>query len=181
MQCPCRWQATGRGIKNLCTGWFYLRRDNPAALCRFLNRALPGTTSSYVSPCALQMVPPEADLVLLEFTFNDAERSHEGQSPDDPTRYVPVHGQHGGALPSNQATAEVVCHEAHSMTARRWVPAQAALGVVKCCITCTCPGMQIKLGTLALLSTSIQCHLWFFALVPALERLHPSLLVTQSD
>lgn len=53
---------------------------------RFLNRALPGTTSSYVSPCALQMVPPEADFVLLEYTFNDAERAYEGQSPDDPTR-----------------------------------------------------------------------------------------------
>ncbi|EIE19265.1 hypothetical protein COCSUDRAFT_58561 [Coccomyxa subellipsoidea C-169] len=51
---------------------------------RFLNRALPGTTSSYVSPCALQMVPPEADFVMLEFTFNDAERASEGR--DDPTR-----------------------------------------------------------------------------------------------
>ncbi|BDA43799.1 hypothetical protein COCOBI_04-8160 [Coccomyxa sp. Obi] len=53
---------------------------------RFLNRALPGTTSVYVSPCALQMVPPEADFVLLEYTFNDAERAYEGQSADDPTR-----------------------------------------------------------------------------------------------
>ncbi|CAL8468221.1 g7760 [Coccomyxa elongata] len=53
---------------------------------RFLNRALPGTTSAYVSPCALQMVPPEADFVLLEYTFNDAERAYEGQSADDPTR-----------------------------------------------------------------------------------------------
>lgn len=32
------------------------------------------------------MVPPEADLVLLEFTFNDAERASTAQSADDPTR-----------------------------------------------------------------------------------------------
>jgi hypothetical protein len=56
---------------------------------RLLNRALPGTTSAYVSPCALQMVPPEADWVLLEFTFNDAERAAADQSPDDPTRHAP--------------------------------------------------------------------------------------------
>ena len=53
---------------------------------RLLNRAVPGTTSAYVSPCALQMVPPEADFVLLEFTFNDAERASAQRPPDDPTR-----------------------------------------------------------------------------------------------
>jgi hypothetical protein len=35
------------------------------------------------------MVPPEADLVLLEFTFNDAERASTGQLPEDPTRWDP--------------------------------------------------------------------------------------------
>lgn len=32
------------------------------------------------------MVPPNADFVLLEFTFNDAERAYQEQSADDPTR-----------------------------------------------------------------------------------------------
>ena len=114
---------------------------------RMLNKALPGTTSSYISPCALQvrsnnlkspdhmehlgwrrmqasqapmearalpmvmrgrtvdvslqqkagsaplqMVPPEADLVLLEFTFNDAERASTAQSADDPTRCAQLAG-----------------------------------------------------------------------------------------
>ena len=53
---------------------------------QLLNRGLPGTTSAYVSPCALQMVPPNADFVLLEFTFNDAERASAAQPADDPTR-----------------------------------------------------------------------------------------------
>lgn len=53
---------------------------------QLLNKALPGTTSAYVSPCALQMVPPNADFVLLEFTFNDAERASTAQAADDPTR-----------------------------------------------------------------------------------------------
>lgn len=53
---------------------------------QLLNKGLPGTTSAYVSPCALQMVPPNADFVLLEFTFNDAERASTAQAADDPTR-----------------------------------------------------------------------------------------------
>ncbi|CAL5221891.1 g4156 [Coccomyxa viridis] len=53
---------------------------------RLLNKGLPGTTSAYVSPCALQIVPPDADFVLLEFTFNDAERASPVQAADDPTR-----------------------------------------------------------------------------------------------
>lgn len=36
----------------------------------------------------VQMVPAEADFVLLEFTFNDAERASAEQSPDDPTRHA---------------------------------------------------------------------------------------------
>ena len=58
---------------------------------RLLNKALPGTTSAYISPCALQMVPPDADFVLLEFTFNDAERASTGQSAEDPTRCSHYH------------------------------------------------------------------------------------------
>lgn len=57
---------------------------------QLLNKGLPGTTSAYVSPCALQMVPPNADFVLLEFTFNDAERASVAQAADDPTRSVPT-------------------------------------------------------------------------------------------
>ena len=41
-------------------------------------------TSSYVSPCVLNLVPNDTDIVLLEFTFNDSERSE--QKFDDPTR-----------------------------------------------------------------------------------------------
>ena len=64
-----------------------LQETFPNERHQLINKALPGTTSAYVSPCALQMVPPSADFVLLEFTFNDAERASTAQAADDPTRY----------------------------------------------------------------------------------------------
>lgn len=52
-----------------------------------MNKAVPAVTSAYISPCVLNMVPENTDLVLMEFTFNDAERSLS-LSLDDPTRLV---------------------------------------------------------------------------------------------
>ena len=46
---------------------------------------MPAVTSAYISPCVLDMLPADVDLVFLEFTFNDAERS-SSLNMDDPTR-----------------------------------------------------------------------------------------------
>ena len=77
----------------------------PRAMCRLLNKAVPAVTSAYISPCVLDMLPPDVDLVFLEFTFNDAERS-SSLSMDDPTRWCPPHA----------ATADVALLEAHAYT-----------------------------------------------------------------
>ena len=50
---------------------------------------MPAVTSAYISPCVLDMLPPVVDLVFLEFTFNDAERS-SSLNMDDPTRCTAV-------------------------------------------------------------------------------------------
>lgn len=43
----------------------------PAARHTLLNRAIPAVTSGYVSACVPDLLPPDTDLVLLEFTYND--------------------------------------------------------------------------------------------------------------
>lgn len=55
-----------------------------------MNKAVPAVTSAYIAPCVLNMVPEDTDLVLMEFTFNDAERS-SSLGLDDPTRFVACH------------------------------------------------------------------------------------------
>jgi len=37
----------------------------------FLNKAIGGTTSGIFATCAEKLVPPETDLVVVEFTFNE--------------------------------------------------------------------------------------------------------------
>lgn len=73
-------------IARLCKPDVAMQDTFPNEGHQLLNKGLPGTTSAYVSPCALQIVPPDADFVLLEFTFNDAERASPAQAADDPTR-----------------------------------------------------------------------------------------------
>ena len=40
---------------------------------QFRNSAVSATTSSYTSQCVADFVPPDADLVLVEFSVNDWE------------------------------------------------------------------------------------------------------------
>lgn len=40
---------------------------------QFRNSAVSATTSSYTSQCVRDFVPPDADLVLVEFSVNDWE------------------------------------------------------------------------------------------------------------
>lgn len=42
-------------------------------------------TSAYISPCVQNLVPEDTDLVLVEFTFNDSERT-KSREFEDPTR-----------------------------------------------------------------------------------------------
>ena len=53
---------------------------------KLLNKAVPAVTSAYISPCVLDMLPADVDIVFMEFTFNDAEQS-SSLNMDDPTRY----------------------------------------------------------------------------------------------
>ncbi len=48
-------------------------------------RFLPQVTSAYVSPCILNMVPDDVDLVLVEFTFNDSVATYLPQLEEKST------------------------------------------------------------------------------------------------
>lgn len=89
---------------------------------RLLNKAVPGTTSLYTSPCVLQIVPPDADFVLLEYTFNDAERVTAGQSADDPTRWAICMRTH-----VHEGMCRHVLHH-QNVTLRAWWNSQAKRG-----------------------------------------------------
>ena len=43
-------------------------------------------TSSYTAPCVLSLVSQDADIVLIEFTFNDSQRGNH--KLEDPTTCV---------------------------------------------------------------------------------------------
>ena len=44
-------------------------------------------TSSYTAPCVLSLVSQDADIVLIEFTFNDSQRGNH--KLEDPTTCAP--------------------------------------------------------------------------------------------
>ena len=46
-------------------------------------------TSSYTAPCVLNLVSQDADIVLLEFTFNDSQRGNH--KLEDPTTCATSH------------------------------------------------------------------------------------------
>ena len=76
---------------------------------RLINTAVPATTSSYISPCIHSLVPSDADLVIVEFSFNDGEMSGWTQVFDAPIRQA---GQH----PLGSAPACAMCvFPAHQM------------------------------------------------------------------
>ena len=49
-------------------------------------QARPATTSAYTAACVLQMVPADADLIVIEFSFNDYEHGGAYVQPDHDTR-----------------------------------------------------------------------------------------------
>ena len=54
--------------------------------CRHTDRSLLAqVTSAYISPCVQNLVPEDTDLVIVEFTFNDSERT-KSREFEDPTR-----------------------------------------------------------------------------------------------
>ena len=65
--------------------WIQMTFPNPNHV--LMNKAVPAVTSAYIAPCVLNMVPENTDLIIMEFTFNDAERS-SSLGLDDPTRSV---------------------------------------------------------------------------------------------
>ena len=73
--------------------------------CRPSDRSLLAqVTSAYISPCVQNLVPEDTDLVLIEFTFNDSERT-KSREFEDPTRCAAWHRLNGreffARLPSN--------------------------------------------------------------------------------
>ena len=60
----------------------WIQKDFPNPGHVLLNKAYPATTASYAAPCVLDDVPPNTDLVLLEYTFYDGERTRDRQIDD---------------------------------------------------------------------------------------------------
>lgn len=68
--------SAGHGLEDPANGWIsrvfaWLETTFPTARHRLLNHAIPAVTSGYVSACVPDLLPPDVDLVLLEFTYND--------------------------------------------------------------------------------------------------------------
>ena len=63
-----------------------LEETFPDADHTLLNRAIPAVTSGYVSACVPELVPDNADLVLLEFTYNDHVFSGGNRNVNDASR-----------------------------------------------------------------------------------------------
>ena len=63
-----------------------LEETFPDADHTLLNRAIPAVTSGYVSACVPELVPVNADLVLLEFTYNDHVFSGGNRNVNDASR-----------------------------------------------------------------------------------------------
>ena len=82
--------SSGSGIQHRTNVWVtrlfdWVSLSFPQAEHKLINLAMPATSSSYYSPCILDMLPFDVDLVVLEYSFNDFFHQ-TSESVDDPTR-----------------------------------------------------------------------------------------------
>lgn len=53
---------------------------------KLVNNAMPATTSEFASHCMYDLVPPDADIVVVEYAVNDAAYGQGGHWIDHPAR-----------------------------------------------------------------------------------------------
>ena len=68
--------SAGHGVVDPGNGWVsrvfsWIEDTFPGPKHRLLNRAIPATTSGYISACVPELIPRTTDLVILEYTYND--------------------------------------------------------------------------------------------------------------
>lgn len=85
--------SAGHGVKDPGNGWVariftWISETFPNTEHKLLNRAIPATTSGYVSACVPDLVPEDADLVILEYTYNDYVFGAGSRTVNNPSRQV---------------------------------------------------------------------------------------------
>ena len=83
--------SAGHGVLDPDNGWVsriftWLEETFPNPGHRLLNRAIPATTSGYISACVPDLVPDNVDLVILEFTYNDYVFGAGSRTVNNPSR-----------------------------------------------------------------------------------------------
>lgn len=83
--------SAGHGVHDPGNGWVsrvftWLQETFPSAKHNLLNRAIPATTSGYISACMPELVPEDTDLVIVEFTYNDYVLGEGSRTVNNPSR-----------------------------------------------------------------------------------------------
>ena len=88
--------SAGHGVVDPEDGWvsrvFRWIEETFPAKHTLLNRAIPATTSGYVSACVPELVPAGTDLVILEYTYNDYVFGNGSRTVNNASRYVSAGG-----------------------------------------------------------------------------------------
>ena len=93
--------SAGHGVVDPGNGWVsrvfsWIEETFPGPKHRLLNRAIPATTSGYVSACVRELLPETTDLIILEYTYNDYVFGAGSKTVNNPSRQVffPFQGIH---------------------------------------------------------------------------------------
>ena len=79
--------TAGTGLTRLENSWgsrffHWVQTTFPHQQHRLVNEAMPAVSSAYIAPCVENLVPANTDLVIMEFSFNDYERSNSFEFDD---------------------------------------------------------------------------------------------------
>ena len=104
--------TAGTGLTRLENSWgsqffHWIQTTFPHPQHRLVNEAMPAVSSSYIAPCVEALVPGNTDLVIMEFSFNDYERSNSF-SFDDISRCACTHPR---TFPAHSMQFEAVVME----------------------------------------------------------------------
>lgn len=83
--------SAGHGVVDPGNGWVsrvfsWIEETFPGPKHRLLNRAIPATTSGYVSACVRELLPETTDLIILEYTYNDYVFGAGSKTVNNPSR-----------------------------------------------------------------------------------------------